>query len=123
MRREETSNNRIRSGPHRRRGARPIDLVPAAGARQGTANGIETTEAGLAIPDPEDIERSPGVRPLSLQVSPAATRPALPTRSSTVEYTETGGALLMSPDGRRTPVNGPSASVELLSPIHLSSRT
>ena len=43
--REETSNNRIRSSMPKD-APRPIDHVPAAGARTGHANGAETTEAG-----------------------------------------------------------------------------
>ncbi|KAI0702458.1 hypothetical protein BC835DRAFT_1500874 [Cytidiella melzeri] len=102
--REETSNNRVRSGPLPRQTPRPIDQVPAAGARQGLPNGLETTEAGLAIADLEDLERSPGVRPLGRRES-----------SSTVHsdhlslfigpHSAAGAALLMSSasDGRRTP--------------------
>ncbi|KAF9073807.1 hypothetical protein BDP27DRAFT_1318185 [Rhodocollybia butyracea] len=44
--RESVSNNRVKSGYNNRRNA-PIDRVPQAGARSGTANGQETTEAGL----------------------------------------------------------------------------
>ncbi|EPQ60970.1 hypothetical protein GLOTRDRAFT_102660 [Gloeophyllum trabeum ATCC 11539] len=47
--REETSNNRVRSGQNNR----PIDTVPDAGARKGTADGRELTDAGLAVADPE----------------------------------------------------------------------
>ncbi|KAI0724286.1 hypothetical protein C8T65DRAFT_563047, partial [Cerioporus squamosus] len=57
--REETSNNRIRSGAN----TRPIDLVPDAGARRGTADGIETTDAGLGVIDPERGEGSPALLP------------------------------------------------------------
>ena len=46
---EETSNNRVRSGSK----ARPIDTVPYAGARTGTADGVETTAQSLAAPDLE----------------------------------------------------------------------
>lgn len=45
--RESVSNNRIKSGYDNRIRA-PIDLVPHAGARAGTANGIETSEPGIA---------------------------------------------------------------------------
>lgn len=41
--REESTNNRIRSGT----ASRPIDSVPQAGARMGTADGIERTEHPL----------------------------------------------------------------------------
>ncbi|KAJ3843162.1 hypothetical protein F5878DRAFT_314363 [Lentinula raphanica] len=44
--RETVSNNRVKSGYDNRLNA-PIDKVPLAGARSGTANGIETTEPGL----------------------------------------------------------------------------
>ncbi|KAI0374439.1 hypothetical protein BV20DRAFT_506878 [Pilatotrama ljubarskyi] len=57
--REETSNNRVRSGAT----PRPIDFVPDAGARRGTADGIETTDAGLLIADPERGEASPNLLP------------------------------------------------------------
>lgn len=55
--REETSNNRVRSGNTGRPGnantVRPIDMVPDAGSRAGTADGREVTEVGLAAPDAE----------------------------------------------------------------------
>ncbi|KAJ4476692.1 hypothetical protein J3R30DRAFT_3734529 [Lentinula aciculospora] len=44
--RETVSNNRVKSGYENRQNA-PIDKVPLAGARSGTANGMETTEPGL----------------------------------------------------------------------------
>ncbi|KAF5384677.1 hypothetical protein D9757_006202 [Collybiopsis confluens] len=44
--RESVSNNRIKSGYENRQNA-PIDKVPQAGARSGTANGIETTTPGI----------------------------------------------------------------------------
>ncbi|KAI0762655.1 hypothetical protein C8Q74DRAFT_1220556 [Fomes fomentarius] len=55
--REETTNNRVRSGVN----PRPIDFVPDAGARRGTADGIETTDAGLGIIDPEQGQASPAL--------------------------------------------------------------
>ena len=124
MHSEETSNNRVRSGPRKAqaRAPRPIDLVPAAGARQGTADGVETTEAGLALPDPEDPERSPGVRPLSMRL-PSTSRTPLPARSSTLDSVGSGGGLL-SPlsDGRRTPSRtSTTTEAVLLSPIGSSS--
>ncbi|KAL1951776.1 hypothetical protein VTO73DRAFT_925 [Trametes versicolor] len=57
--REETSNNRVRTGTN----SRPIDLVPDAGARRGTADGIETTDASLLVADPELGEVSPSLLP------------------------------------------------------------
>lgn len=104
--REETSNNRVRSGPMPRRAERPIDQVPSAGARQGLPNGVETTEAGLAVADLEDPESSPAVRPVSAQGSPSALRPQSPSTQDVVApYAAGGGALLFSPtsDGIRTP--------------------
>ncbi len=52
--RESVSNNRIKSGYENRTRA-PIDLVPAAGARAGTADGTEITEPGLA-PQAESLD-------------------------------------------------------------------
>jgi len=52
--REESSNNRIRSGTS----TRPIDSVPHAGARMGTADGVETTKRSLAVMSLEDGEHS-----------------------------------------------------------------
>ncbi|KAI0094569.1 hypothetical protein BDY19DRAFT_880193 [Irpex rosettiformis] len=118
--REETSNNRVRSGPMPRHAPRPIDQVPTAGARQGLPNGIETTEQGIAVPDLEDPERSPGVRLLDGRDSSSTIRPShlsIDASSPTAPYTGAGGALLFSAtspasDGRRTPVS----SNRLLSP-------
>lgn len=45
--RESVSNNRVKSG-YENRGRAPIDMVPSAGARAGHADGIETTENGIA---------------------------------------------------------------------------
>ena len=56
---EETSNNRVRSGAN----PRPIDFVPHAGSRRGTADGIETTEGGVGTADLESGEGSPPVFP------------------------------------------------------------
>ncbi|KAJ7102259.1 hypothetical protein B0H15DRAFT_813852 [Mycena belliarum] len=52
--RESATNNRIKSGYENRPPA-PIDMVPNAGARSGTADGVETTEPGLANAD-ADLE-------------------------------------------------------------------
>ncbi|KAF7310631.1 hypothetical protein HMN09_00605900 [Mycena chlorophos] len=54
--RESVSNNRIKSG-HENRARAPIDNVPDAGSRSGTANGIETTEVGLSAGVETDLER------------------------------------------------------------------
>ncbi|OSX67790.1 hypothetical protein POSPLADRAFT_1127029 [Postia placenta MAD-698-R-SB12] len=50
--REESSNNRVRSGPT----SRPIDSVPSAGARVGTADGTETTKPSIATVDLEHVQ-------------------------------------------------------------------
>jgi len=55
--RESVSNNRIKSG-HENRARAPIDLVPDAGSRSGTADGIETSEPGLA--NERDLEGGQG---------------------------------------------------------------
>jgi hypothetical protein len=52
---ESVSNNRVKSGYTNRHDA-PIDTVPYAGARAGTANGIETTEPGLGTSDLEEAD-------------------------------------------------------------------
>ncbi|PSR73168.1 hypothetical protein PHLCEN_2v10980 [Hermanssonia centrifuga] len=123
--REETSNNRIRSGPQPRRGPRPIDLVPSAGARYGTPNGVETTDTGIAVADLEDLDRSPGIRPLTLQSSPWSPDSG-PSRSLTGDsaraaYNGSGGALVtgLMGDGRRTPTRSSTSDSGLLSPIKL----
>ena len=70
---ESVSNNRVKSGYEDRKNA-PINLIPDAGARAGTANGRETTDASIALPD--DIEEgqrhSGGTRPsqMTLSLSP-----------------------------------------------------
>ena len=57
---ESVSNNRVKSGYENRKDA-PINLIPDAGARAGTANGRETTEASIALPDNiEEGQRHPG---------------------------------------------------------------
>jgi hypothetical protein len=56
---ESVSNNRVKSGYANRQNA-PIDLVPDAGARAGTANGRETTESSLVSPDVEEGRRTSG---------------------------------------------------------------
>ncbi|KAH9065953.1 hypothetical protein EDB87DRAFT_1741972 [Lactarius vividus] len=69
---ESVSNNRVKSGYANRQNA-PIDLVPDAGARAGTANGRETTESSLASPDIEEGQSTPGgsrSRPTSLSPTP-----------------------------------------------------
>ncbi|KAJ3490475.1 hypothetical protein NLI96_g1378 [Meripilus lineatus] len=139
--REETSNNRIRSGYTSSASSssqpRPIDLVPAAGARSGTADGIETTEDGLAVDDPEDPEANPRRRSRlsttsSTDSDTSSTHLTVGRRSTigmTVDvsgvaapYLGTGGALVMSPrsmmseDNLRTPTGAGTATTNLLSP-------
>lgn len=55
---ESTSNNRVKSG-YEDRAQAPIDMVPSAGARCGTADGKETTDSTLAAPDIEVGPRTP----------------------------------------------------------------
>lgn len=59
---ESVSNNRIKSGYTNRESA-PINDVPGAGARMGAADGTEQTEQGLAVPDEEAGEGTPGSHP------------------------------------------------------------
>jgi len=47
---ESVTNNRIKSGYENRQRA-PIDLVPSAGSRTGTADGQEVSEPGIANVD------------------------------------------------------------------------
>ncbi|KAI1797632.1 hypothetical protein LXA43DRAFT_877018 [Ganoderma leucocontextum] len=70
--REETSNNRVRSGMN----PRPIDFVPGAGARRGTADGIETTDAPLGVVD-ADVEQGEAhpASPMLLPPTPTTARP------------------------------------------------
>lgn len=105
--REETSNNRIRSGPRPKRGApRPIDQVPGAGARQGLSNGVETTEAGLGIVDLEDPERSPALRPLSISSgSSSRTLRASTLTVDTVLFPRPGDAPLSPGGSLHTPTS------------------
>ncbi|KXN83587.1 hypothetical protein AN958_01152 [Leucoagaricus sp. SymC.cos] len=70
--RESVSNNRVKSGYEDRTRA-PIDLVPGAGARMGTADGIETTEPGLA-PQLETLEEGQP-SPLSLSLTSSLLEP------------------------------------------------
>jgi hypothetical protein len=53
--RETVSNNRVKSG-YENRPLAPIDMVPHAGARSGTTDGIETSEPGLGSTTAEDME-------------------------------------------------------------------
>ncbi|KAF9452537.1 hypothetical protein P691DRAFT_721588 [Macrolepiota fuliginosa MF-IS2] len=70
--RESVSNNRVKSG-YENRSRAPIDLVPGAGARSGTADGTETTEPGIA-PQIESIEEGQP-SPLSLSRTPSLLTP------------------------------------------------
>ncbi|KAJ7770785.1 hypothetical protein DFH07DRAFT_805184 [Mycena maculata] len=76
--RESTTNNRIKSG-HANRPRAPIDMVPHAGARTGTADGIETTEPGLANPDAdlEDGQGTPTATPRTATLSPQNSIPSI----------------------------------------------
>ncbi|TBU64799.1 hypothetical protein BD310DRAFT_838234 [Dichomitus squalens] len=81
--REETSNNRVRSGVN----PRPIDFVPAAGARRGTADGIETTDAALGVIDPELGVGNPA-SPLLLPPTPNTIRagPSSPSPDASIPH-------------------------------------
>lgn len=86
--REETSNNRVRSGMN----PRPIDFVPGAGARRGTADGIETTDAPLGIID-TDVEQGEAnpVSPMLLPPTPTTARgpgstPTTPTADAAIPH-------------------------------------
>jgi len=70
--RESVSNNRVKSGYENRKDA-PINRIPDAGSRAGTANGRETTEASIALPDNiEEGQRRPsGSRPSQQTLSPS----------------------------------------------------
>ncbi|KAJ7655155.1 hypothetical protein DFH06DRAFT_1201727 [Mycena polygramma] len=68
--RESVTNNRIKSG-YENRARAPIDMVPQAGAISGTADGIETSEPGLANPD-ADLEDGQGT-PTVLTTARSAT--------------------------------------------------
>ena len=141
--REESSNNRIRSGNPTQKRPRPIDMVPGAGARSGTANGVETTAVGIAADDVEDPEMYPNrVRSrqstasshLSVEIPARTPSPAQgPVRRSSSNMTLTvdvgasgapylagGGALVMSPTTLspdvRSPVASSSSVPNLLSP-------
>ncbi|KAL1762390.1 hypothetical protein FB107DRAFT_198931 [Schizophyllum commune] len=64
--RESVSNNRVKSGYQDRHHA-PIDKVPAAGARQGTADGKDTTPPPVVLPetDLESATHSPAPSPVA----------------------------------------------------------
>jgi len=76
--RESVSNNRVKSGYTNRTSA-PIDMVPQAGARMGTADGTEHTEPSLAVTDEEigDGASSPGRPRTPMTLSPQSQIPAL----------------------------------------------
>ncbi|TFK57486.1 hypothetical protein OE88DRAFT_1709727 [Heliocybe sulcata] len=78
--REETSNNRVRSGNTNRpgRSKRPIEMVPDAGARAGTADGREITDAGIAVTDPESGELLNPTSPQSLSPDSLAPQSQIP---------------------------------------------
>ncbi|KAI0076265.1 hypothetical protein K474DRAFT_1663248 [Panus rudis PR-1116 ss-1] len=110
--REESSNNRVRSGPSTRALPRPIDHVPAAGARTGLPNGVETTDTGLGALDLEDPEANPSRRNSYL----SATDILSPTSSSTGTRPKSSSTL--SPRSPSTSAYPPSPS----SPSSSSSR-
>jgi len=71
--RESVSNNRVKSG-YQNRPQAPIDLVPHAGARSGTANGIDTSEQGLGNTGP-DLEGGEAATLCPSAQSPTLTLP------------------------------------------------
>ncbi|KAJ7597612.1 hypothetical protein C8J56DRAFT_851915 [Mycena floridula] len=75
--RESVSNNRVKSG-YQNRSRAPIDMVPDAGSRMGTADGVETSEPTLALGD-TDIEAgdSPSSSRRSSTLSPTSQIPTL----------------------------------------------
>jgi len=77
--RESVTNNRIKSG-YENRARAPIDMVPQAGAASGTADGIETSEPGLANPDAdlEDGQGTPStLTPRTATLSPQSSIPTI----------------------------------------------
>ncbi|TCD70678.1 hypothetical protein EIP91_002402 [Steccherinum ochraceum] len=141
--REESTNNRVRSGNPDQKRPRPIDTVPGAGARTGTANGIETTASGLAAEDIEDPESNPHRRSRQSTSSSAHLSVGVPSRSPSpsqgpvrrasssntlveaggpsAPFTGGGGALVMSPrtvsdDALRTPTGRTAQQSTLLTP-------
>lgn len=139
--REETTNNRVRSGPSTHNHPRPIDHVPSAGARRGLPNGVETTDSGLAIEDIEDPESQPYRQSQRRSTHLSSSRPQSPLsptgrrgttsphltvdvargNGSSVSYVGAGGGLVLSPktvsdDGLRTPTRTGS-TFSLNSPI------
>ncbi|KAF8350215.1 hypothetical protein F5887DRAFT_420584 [Amanita rubescens] len=81
--RESVSNNRVKSGYQNRVHA-PIDQVPGAGSRSGTADGIETSEPSLAHPNSQydgglsPPNSRPPTRSLTLH-SPQGSTTSIPT--------------------------------------------
>ncbi|KAI0050702.1 hypothetical protein FA95DRAFT_1555414 [Auriscalpium vulgare] len=73
--RESVSNNRVKSG-YANRAAAPIDMVPDAGARAGTANGKETTQSSVASPDIEEGRSTPTPSSSSLSPRPPLSSPS-----------------------------------------------
>ncbi|KAF7339959.1 hypothetical protein MVEN_01913600 [Mycena venus] len=75
--RESVTNNRIKSG-HENRARAPIDMVPDAGSRSGTADGIETSEPGLnAEPDLENGQGTPTALTPRAALSPQSAIPPI----------------------------------------------
>jgi hypothetical protein len=76
--RESVSNNRVKSG-YENRPLAPIDMVPQAGARAGTADGTETSEIGLAHPDLQEVEEGEGTPSTPAPQSPAISQSPIPS--------------------------------------------
>jgi hypothetical protein len=74
--RETVSNNRVKSG-YENRPLAPIDMVPHAGARSGTTDGIETSEPGLGSTTVEDMEGGYVPPPIVQSPTPKTLTPEL----------------------------------------------
>lgn len=73
-RREQTSNNRIRSNDPERKNTRPIDQIPDAGARAGLPDGRELNDRGLVTDELETVEEGTSRSQRSTGNQPAASR-------------------------------------------------
>ncbi|KAI5124440.1 hypothetical protein M0805_008324 [Coniferiporia weirii] len=91
--REDSTNNRVKSG-YANRSSAPIDRIPSAGARSGTANGLETTETGLTA----DIEAGGRTHLSNLTPSPAP-----PARLAAPSHLDLNAAVVLSPIRSSTP--------------------
>jgi hypothetical protein len=91
--RESVSNNRIKSGYAGR--TAPIDLVPSAGSRTGTADGHDTSEPGLTRDS--DLEAGESYD------RPSTTNLLLPS-SSNLDLNSPSSPALLSPQQEHSPL-------------------